>query len=239
MSKLSQNKVQKWYDKDYKLHGFKAQRFYPNEELLRFMGRNYFQYKKEVRKNIKILELGCGSCANLWMISKEGFDAYGVDISGESIKLGKEMLNYWKTNANLKKASITSLPYKKNYFDVVIDIYGTCCLTEKDFFKCLKETHRVLKKDGKFFSFTLGKNSDEFINHSPSKLIDKSTLADVKRIGSPHFGNNYPLRYIHRDEVKNIMKKYNFKIKYLETNNRTYFNRSENIEFISIEAIKI
>jgi ubiquinone/menaquinone biosynthesis C-methylase UbiE len=239
MSEKNQNNVKNWYNRDYKLYGLKAQRFYPNEELLRFMGRNYFKYSFNTRKNIKILELGSGSCANLWMISKEGFDAYGVDISVESIKLGQEMLNHWKTDAHLKRASMTSLPYKKNYFDSVIDIYGSCCLNEKDFIKCLKETHRVLKKGGKFFCFTLGKNSHEFINHSPSKLIDKSTLSNIKRLGSPHYGNNYPLRYIHADEVKSIIKKNNFEIKYLETNNRTYSNRSENIELISLEAIKL
>lgn len=238
MSKKNQNKVKDWYDKDYKLNGLKAQRLYPNEELLRFMGRNYFEYSYKARKNIKILELGSGSCANLWMISKEGFDAYGVDISNESIKLGQKMLGHWKTNAQLKVASITSLPFKKNYFDAVIDIYGSCCLTEKDFIKCLKETHRVLKKSGKYFCFTLGKNSDEFINHKPSKLIDKSTLSNIKRLGSPHYGNDYPLRYIYVDEVKSIIRKNNFKIKYLEINNRTYSNRNENIELISLEAIK-
>lgn len=239
MIEKNQNKVKDWYNKDYKRRGLKAQRFYPNEELLRFMGRNFFKYKPNARKKIKILELGSGSCANLWMVSKEGFDAYGVDISDESIKLGQEMLDHWEANADLRIGSITSLPYKKKYFDAVIDIYGSCCLTEKDYIKCLKETHRVLKKGGKFFSFTLGKNSDEFINHSPSKLIDNSTLANIKRLGSPHYGNNYPLRYIHRDEIKKIMKQNKFKIKYLETNDRTYSNRSENIELISVEAIKL
>tara|TARA_Y100000816_G_C26031732_1_gene540110 strand:- start:88 stop:807 length:720 start_codon:yes stop_codon:yes gene_type:complete len=239
MSSNNQLKVKNWYNKSYKSLGLSAQRLYPNEELLRFMGRNFFHLNYEKRKKIKILELGSGSCANLWMIAKEGFEAHGVDISTESIKLGKQMLSHWQTKAKIKQASMTSLPHKNSTFDCVIDIYGSCCLDEKDFIKTLKETRRILKNKGKFFLFTLGKNSDEFINHSPSKLIDKSTLDKVKRPGSPHFGNNYPLRFIHRDELQRAMKDNKFKIKYFETNNRSYSNLKENIELISIEAIKL
>ena len=35
------NKVKEWYENSYKNAGFKAQRRYPNEELLRFFGK-YF-----------------------------------------------------------------------------------------------------------------------------------------------------------------------------------------------------
>ena len=77
--------VKIFYDKIYLSEGFKAQRLYPNEELLRFLGVNFFsKSEKKDRKKIKVLEIGCGCCANLWMISKEGFDAYGIDISKEA-----------------------------------------------------------------------------------------------------------------------------------------------------------
>ncbi len=237
MAKSDLKKTKDWYNKDYKKLGLSAQRLYPNEELLRFMGRNLFMMDSSKRKKIKVLELGSGSCANLWMISKEGFDAYGIDISRESILLGKKMLKHWGVKAKLKEGSITNLPYKDNYFDVVIDVYGTCCLNEKDFDKTLSEIARVLKKAGLFFTFTLGKLSDEFKNYKPSKLIDKSTLNKISRPGSPHFGNNYPLRYIHSKELKIDLVRKGFKVKYLERNTRSYFNSKEIIEFITAEAL--
>jgi len=70
-----------WYDDSYRSGGFSSQRRYPNEELLRFFGRHYFLLPPEQRRKIRILEVGCGSGANLWMIAREGFEAHGIDLS--------------------------------------------------------------------------------------------------------------------------------------------------------------
>ena len=78
--------VEDWYNKSYEKSGFNAQRKYPNEELLRFMGRNYFYLPRKKRGNIRILELGCGSCANLWMVAKEGFSAHEIGYIRRSNK---------------------------------------------------------------------------------------------------------------------------------------------------------
>ena len=62
------------YQTTYKNDGFRTQRMYPNEEMCRFMGRRYFSTERSERANISILEVGCGSGANLWMLAREGFD---------------------------------------------------------------------------------------------------------------------------------------------------------------------
>ena len=41
------DRVKNWYNKSYNLSGFSAQRRYPNEELLRFLGVNFFD-KNEI-----------------------------------------------------------------------------------------------------------------------------------------------------------------------------------------------
>ncbi|MCP4050810.1 MAG: class I SAM-dependent methyltransferase [bacterium] len=88
--------VKQYYEDSYKEKGLNAQRLYPNEELLRFFGREFFsKIDRNKRGHIKVLELGCGSCSNLWMVSKEGFDSYGLDLSEEAVNLGQEMLSYW------------------------------------------------------------------------------------------------------------------------------------------------
>jgi len=107
----------KWYKKSYLTEGFGAQRLYPNEELLRFIGSHFFQVPFGNRKEIRVLELGCGSCANLWMLAKEGFSTYGIDISKEAIKLGEEMLKHWRVagQAQLNVGDMMDLPYEENF----------------------------------------------------------------------------------------------------------------------------
>jgi ubiquinone/menaquinone biosynthesis C-methylase UbiE len=229
-----------WYESSYSNSGFMAQRLYPNEELLRFMGRNYFTIPKSKRKNIKILEIGSGSCSNLWMIARENFSAYGIDLSAQAIDLGKKMLSYWgvENKADLRVASMTNLPYPDGYFDVVIDIFSSNCLNEVDYKTCLSEVNRVLSKEGCLFTYTPGKRSDAFLNYQPAELLDGSTLSGIYRKDSPFEGNHYPFRFVHHKGHRFTIEQAGFKVKYLETVQRSYFNQKEIFEHIVVEAIK-
>jgi len=227
-----------WFQSSYLASGLDAQRRYPNEELLRFMGRNLFSIDKEERSKIKILEIGCGSCANLWMVSKEGFDAYGIDISSEAINLGSQTLSKWGINANLETGSMTDLPYPDSNFDIILDVFSSYCLSMRDFEKCLSEVARVLKDGGIFFTYTPGKESDAFKNPLPSKFLDSSTLDGIHRKTSPFFGNTYPFRFIGINEHKSLIEKFGFKINYLETVTRTYSSLEEQFEHVIVECVK-
>ncbi|MDD5290975.1 MAG: class I SAM-dependent methyltransferase [Patescibacteria group bacterium] len=233
---MNNKNCKKWYEKNYKTKGFKAQRLYPNEELLRFMGNNYFPEKH--RNNIKILELGCGSGANLWMIAKENFDAYGIDISPEAVRLCKKMLQKWGVSASLRAGDFMSLPYKAGSFDCVVDVLATYCLPWKSFLKGLDEIRRVLKNGGKFFSFTPSVNSNAFKNFKPAKKIDCYTLNGIKRKNSPYVGNNFPFRFVAPADYGKILRKKGFRVSYLETVARTYRNLKEKFEYVVIVAEK-
>src|SRR5437588_4391821 len=125
--------VRDWYQKSYATHGLSTQRRYPNEEFLRFMGGRFFVLDFAQRPKIKILELGCGSGANLWMIAREGFDAYGIDLSDEAIKLCRLMLESWGVRARLTTGSMSYLPYPPEMFDAVADVFSAYCLNEAEF----------------------------------------------------------------------------------------------------------
>jgi len=229
-----------FYNSLYSKKGIEAQRKYPNEELVRFLGRNFFHKKMNDRKKIKLLETGCGSGGNLRMLTKENFDVYGLDNSYEAIKVCKKVLSSQNLKAKLKVLDMENLQYPKNSMDAVIDIFSSCCLDQFSGIKYLQEVQKILKKGGVFFSYFPSKKSDTWIKEkNKSNFIDPFTLKGIFRKTAPYFGNNYSLRFLSIREYSNILKKLKFKIKYLETTSRTYRSRKEYFEFIVVEAKKI
>ena len=215
--------VKNWYEKSYQEAGFKAQRRYPNEELLRFFGHYFFdrtEYKD--RQGIKVLELGCGSCANLWMIAKEGFRAYGLDISAESLRLGRKMLDKWQTDATLTVGSFLALPYQACQFDVVIDVFSMNCVNHDDFLLALDEVYRVIKPGGLFFSYTPSQRSDAFKNYQPAEKIDFHTLNGIYRRSSPFFGNYYPFHFWHQKDYQQALITRGLTVQHLEFVQKSY-----------------
>src|ERR1700733_9194756 len=132
-----------FYERSYESSGFGAQRRYPNEELMRFMGRTLFPVPPGQRKDVRILEVGCGSGGNLWAIAREGFDAHGIDLSAEGINLCRRMVESWGCVATLRAGDMTDLPYESGFFDAVVDVFSSYCLPEKDFARYLDGVARV------------------------------------------------------------------------------------------------
>jgi len=230
--------IKDWYEEAYKNKGIKAQRRYPNEELLRFLGVNFFDESVKDRSDIKVLEVGCGSCANLWMIARENFDTYGLDLSEEALLLGKKMLDHWQVEANLKQGNFLELPYEDNSFDVVVDVFSMNCVNHDNFLKAIKEVFRVLKKGGVFFSYTPSQNSDAFINYKPAKKIDGFTLNGIHRESSPFVGNHFPFHFWETVSYRNALINAGFSVKYLETVRRSYHQEEDNFEHIVVYAWK-
>ena len=72
-----------------------------------------------VKKNSKILDIGCGTGSLLYSLSKDkSLKLYGTDLSKDMLKIANEKL---KDNANLKLGNVENnlLKYKKNYFDYI------------------------------------------------------------------------------------------------------------------------
>jgi ubiquinone/menaquinone biosynthesis C-methylase UbiE len=157
-----------FYEKIYKSTGYDAQRRYPNEELCRFMGRRYFNLPRDRRAEVKILEVGCGSGANLWMIADEGFDAFGLDLSKEGVELCRRLLNQKRLKATIVAEDMTATSLESGHFDAIIDVFSSNSLQENSYLDFVSETKRLLKSGGRFFSYTPSQASDAFINYKPS-----------------------------------------------------------------------
>ena len=240
VSKVGQaNAVRDWYDSAYASLGFAAQRRYPNEELLRFMGRHFFGIERAQRASMKVLELGCGSGANLWMIAREGFQTYGLDLSPEALRLCKIMLESWGEIASLEAGSILNLPYASDMFDAVVDVFSTYCVNEVEFRKCLDEVARVTKAGGLYFSYSPSKNSEAFQTYQPATKLDGSTLNGISRPTSPYYGNSYPFRFISQEEYADLLSSRGFRVISSERIGRTYRDCAEYFEFVSLAAQKV
>ncbi|MDB5526939.1 MAG: type 11 methyltransferase [Devosia sp.] len=232
-----------FYEGTYLAQGFGAQRRYPNEELCRFMGRRFFSVPSAQRKTIRVLDAGCGSGANLWMIAREGFDAVGIDLSPAAIELSREMLASYGTKAELRAGDMTSLPFADGSFDAVVDVFSSNCLDMAAGRRFLGDMTRVLKPGGRFFSYFPSKRSDTWtdataVDGDPEALIDASTLNGVRRKSSPYFGNDYAFRFLHPREYTRLLQGFGFKVVYCETLRRTYEEGREEFEFVVIEGIK-
>lgn len=233
------NKAYDWNENSYKNLGLKAQRNYPNEELMRFIGREVLnQVLLSQRSEIMVLEIGCGSCSNLWALAKEGLSCYGIDISDTAILLGKETLEKWGVNADIKKSDMRNTGYDSEFFDIVLDVFSIYSINHIGFLQTLDEVERILKKGGLFFSYTPSSKSKAFNDFSPAKKIDGNTLNGIYRKNSPFYGNFYDFHFIESYEYKKILENKGFKIIYLETISKTYNNLQEEFQFVSIVAQK-
>ena len=106
----------------------------------------YLIKRFNLKKNQKILEIGCGRGEFLSEFYQSGLDAYGVDIS-DYIKNFFPKLKFLKTDLENER-----LPFDDNLFDI---IYSKS-LIEHFYYpeKIFKEAYRVLKPGGIIITLT-------------------------------------------------------------------------------------
>ncbi len=237
MKKKIIDQTKDYYEKNFKKYGLSFQRKYPNEELCRFIGRTFYKKNYKKKGEIKILEVGCGSGANLKMLLNEGFNAFGLDISEKSIELLKYSFKKKKNKPILSVGNMKKLPYDKYFFDCIIDVFSSTHLNSKEGLIFISEISRCLKKNGLYFSYFPSKKSDIF--KSKKKLMyDKDTVLKVYKKKSPYRINNLPFRFLSNYEYAKILKKNNIETIYNEEITKTYFDRSEKFVFLSVVGRK-
>ncbi|MBE3128952.1 MAG: class I SAM-dependent methyltransferase [Actinobacteria bacterium] len=140
--------------------------------------------------NKNILDIGCGTGGVLREFIKYGAKPkylYGIDLLDDGIEIAKDI----SPNINFKCGNALNLPYKDEFFDIVVQFTVFTSILEDDMRKNIAiEMLRVLKKEGIIiwydFSYDNPKNPDvkgikkkEIVNLFPNcKFIFKRvTLA--------------------------------------------------------------
>ncbi len=108
--------------------------------------RNLLIYyiKKYSKKNLKILDAGCGTGKNIEVLKANNYDIYGIDISDD-------VINFCRKRGivdNIQLGSIANIPYNSNYFDVLYSFDVLHNLDEDLRGKAVREFFRVVKPDG-------------------------------------------------------------------------------------------
>lgn len=125
-------------------------------------------------KITNVLEVGCGDASRLIYLSKKysKINFFGIDPSSAALKSKKIFL---------KKATADKLPFKKNFFDIII--YGFCLyLTDnQDLIKIIFEADRVLKKNGIIIilDFYTKKVKYRKFSYKPGHLVRKMDYSKI------------------------------------------------------------
>ncbi|MEW6096135.1 MAG: class I SAM-dependent methyltransferase [bacterium] len=179
----------------------------PGECLVQFVAKEIERKKRKVER---ILDVGCGNGRHLVYLAKKGFNSYGIDISQKALQILQNWLNQENLQAELKKASVTEIPYPDEYFDVVVCLGILDHILIKETKKGIQEIERVLKSKGILF---LGLRSDRDTQCGKGKEIEEKTFllpGDVE--------GNLPQHFFSLKEIKELLVK--FEISDLECRER-------------------
>jgi len=131
------------------------------------------------RRVRRVLDLGCGAGRHIIYLTQKNLDVYGIDISKEALRKAKQRLNKLNLSANIKVGSMTSLPYRDNFFDALISTTTIHHGNIQQIKKTIKEIERVIKPAGLIF-VTVPKNRSK-------KEIPKERLFGIKFIAPRTF----------------------------------------------------
>ena len=145
----------------------------------------------------KILDVGCGNCRNLLPFYEKRFDCYGIDFSENMIREAKKYISKKNMKVNLKIGDITKLPFKDKCFDNIISFAVLHHLKNPE--DGIREIRRILKANGKAYISIWNKLQLKFLFRKKETYI---SWGKEKRY----------YHFISFWEMKNLLKRYNFKI---------------------------
>jgi SAM-dependent methyltransferase len=126
---------------------------YPPEMLVREISRAFGS--RPIRKEVRILEIGCGPGANVWFLAREGYSVSGIDGSPTAIDLARRRLSGEQLMADLVVGDFTAqLPWADDSFDAVIDCAALYSNPLRGIRTAIAEAQRVLRPGGRFLTFT-------------------------------------------------------------------------------------
>jgi len=122
---------------------------YPFDQIVSFVYRNY--PREKARREIRLLEVGCGAGNNLWFAAREGFQVAGIDGSESAVEYARKRFAEDGLEGDLRVGDFTRLPWDEGTFDIAFDrgALTNCGLSMGRM--AVREIQRVLRPGGKFY----------------------------------------------------------------------------------------
>ena len=173
--------------------------------------------EKEIKsdKNIKILDLGCGTGRHSIELAKRGYDVTGLDLSESLLKKAREKADALKLKINFIKEDARYFKLEDKFDLVTMICEGAFPLMETDEmnFAILKNAYNSLKENGKLIFTTLNGLFPLF--HSVKDFLNSQNKDDLTE------GNTFDLMTFRDYSVLKTMDD-NGKEKVLNCNERYY-----------------
>lgn len=129
---------------------------YPDENLIRLIRGSY----ADIPRSGRMVDVGFGRGANLIFFAESGFECHGFEVSQESLDAAREMAERAGVNLTLGLLTNTTLPYEKDYFDIVLSwsavyYHGSRSAVRE----AISEFHRIIRPGGVLLMSVIHPNS--------------------------------------------------------------------------------
>ena len=149
-----------------------------------------------MKKNFKVLEIGCAKGFLLYEFKKKGMDVFGIDASKYAAK---------KSNITIrKKIKIQNIedgiPFKENFFDLVISKDTLPLVKKSQINKVIREIIRVTKNKKSIFLYMQGvsneKNSKLLKKWEPTTKICWTSKQWTVKLKSLNYNGYYEIKHL-------------------------------------------
>lgn len=173
-------------------------------------------------KNKKLLYIGFGEGQNLPYLISQEFKVYGTEIAKSRLDFAKKIIKKNKQKAFLQLVDSNKLPFKDNFFDIIIAWQSLSYNNKKTLKESLDEIKRTLKPGGCFLSSMISLRQ-KLLCH---KKIGPGVYRPAKSTGQ---SNCILYCFKNEKQIKNIYKDFkNIKIGFYSS----YLFKSHNFHYV-------
>lgn len=131
------------------------------------------------KNNLEKIVLDCGAGGPqppLALFKTYGYETYGIDIDDEMIEKARKFAEENRSDLNISKGDMRSLPYEERKFSFVYSYNTIFHLTKEDIGKAVEEMKRVLKPGGLLFANFL--SVDDFLYGEGEQIGESEFLQE-------------------------------------------------------------